>query len=74
MKKVTENIDDEAKHKERKTTETDSEGMEDEEEEGSEKKKGKKGKNTKIPIEQSWKLTQWLMQNFSYPYPTTQAK
>ena len=31
MKKVTENIDDEAKNKERKTTESDSEGMEDEE-------------------------------------------
>ena len=75
MKKVTENIDDEAKMKERKTTQSDSDGMQDEEEEASGKKKtNRKGKNTKIPIQQSWKLTQWLMQNFSYPYPTNQSK
>lgn len=79
MKKVTENIDDEVKPKDRRTTESDSDAMEgegeEEEEEASEKKKGsRKGKNSKIPIEQSWKLTQWLMQHFSYPYPTTHEK
>lgn len=49
LRRITENIEEELKPKDRKTTESDSEGEDGEEEEGR-KRNARKGKNSKIPL------------------------